>query len=1250
MEATGEIPLWTTTGVVQNVGRLECVILLPCFCVLRAIPDAINIQNSRAANPQITLLPSQPANASGCVGTYYKWDVGSLCKTYPFAIHDPTSSHAPGYTLLSVDFVSSIIHVRSARCHGSWTNSARCIACTDLDSDIEIVENWALQSFGKKSTGRLNHLQLEEKINLKETKLLGLFETSQKRNAEYKNLFDLTAENDVPGLPRLISNSKTLGWGVSKTADMTVKAIKGEYHAKNCTEFNMDLAVLIYELGGGAALYALNKSPFMLPSRHTIADIRRQYSLRITVGDVKISDILDNIEILFGDIECGDYGRVGITLSQDEIAGDGRLCYLEDTDEIAGLCEHATSRLKTFKMGSDLTVVEDVVKAIRADEIHIGKEFSVAAFSRHAPTDYGAKPVLLMPTCKKGSWQSSAEILQKLIWAWKISPFGEAKHDLLQTIASDGDGRRRAALYLVCMHRLLGPDDPLYKFLSELAGLNLYTGICTLLCSKEGMLVNDVIINKTLIAQWLEKLSGYDWSDESIHALLNPKDPQDVPRAVTLLCLIDDLRHLDTAELTPSERNTHRALSLLGEVFHALLEPFINPTLSLSEQVIHLVKFAHLACALFIKNEGDFMSHQLYGDLQCMVKNAIFKIAHSKVLNPALKVFLCLLGDDVLETLFGRSRMIGRHSPNMAVDELRQRFGSALRMDQIFRKYLHLERRARRLKLVRSRDVDHISPAQCTGELTAASCDLLACWLEAVAAAKAILAFYGCDVDFAALFARAGFDLMRPKGGKYPGVSKEVDRSLVDVYTSSEPSNGAKDSPSDAQVANGKILGFDGRAALEAERATAAENTSSTTADSEPDRHSIWIKLTEDGQKLAHKKTVLRTFMDPTFDINDGKSHDRLLRLRQWLFATLVSFNTSTVSLAILQCTGIKIVNTHPITYLEAAPTAEISLPDSRYEITGQILSLVPFVPSSDPTGNISWAWAAQFVAFESAKAKQASPTDAPARMRHLSITVNGRLVLPLLLKDLKQSTLEEILNVQVLNEENSDLQKTWVFSNAQLDEMTATLRGRVQDDEVRLKIPVYGPVKEGRYPYEATMTDRKLYQTLQKLSHCLASIKAPAPKDQRRPCNICGKKVAAPDRQNHMGKHILLSLQGVQDPSLLAEVEKNYPCGFCGQTSSPDGCGVGIASGKATSSCSEAYAFQITAASKSSATKPCTNVPIRCSLCTEIHWKYNFPRHLKDKHPSWEVTMPEESRDEFSAKISVTKMRNTDLVLSMQW
>jgi hypothetical protein len=124
------------------------------------------------------------------------------------------------------------------------------------------------------------------------------------------------------------------------------------------------------------------------------------------------------------------------------VTGD-YLCYLEDTDEIGGLCEHATLQLKTFKIGDDLTCAEEAVKAVRAGDIHVRKEFSVAATARHAPDDYGAKPVPLMPTCKKGSWQSSTEILQKLVQAWKLSPFGEAKHGPLKGIASDGDGRRR---------------------------------------------------------------------------------------------------------------------------------------------------------------------------------------------------------------------------------------------------------------------------------------------------------------------------------------------------------------------------------------------------------------------------------------------------------------------------------------------------------------------------------------------------------------------------------------------------------------------------------------------------------------------------------------------------------------------------------------------------------------------------------------------------------------------------------------
>lgn len=191
-------------------------------------------------------------------------------------------------------------------------------------------------------------------------------------------------------------------------------------------------------------------------------------------------------------------------------------------------------------------------------------------------------------------------------------------------------------------------------------------------------------VNKLLIALWPEKLTTFDWSDSSIHTLLNPKDPQDVPRAVQLLSRVADLRNLDAANFSPSERVIHDALSLLGEALYSLLQPFINRNLSLSEQLIHLAKSAHIMCALYLKHGTPFMPNQLYGDLQRMAKNAVFYVAKTQELDPDLRVFVCLLGDDVLETLFGRIRMIGGHSPNVDILEMRNRVRSALNLDDIF--------------------------------------------------------------------------------------------------------------------------------------------------------------------------------------------------------------------------------------------------------------------------------------------------------------------------------------------------------------------------------------------------------------------------------------------------------------------------------------------------------------------------------------------------------------------------------------
>jgi hypothetical protein len=68
----------------------------------------------------------------------------------------------------------------------------------------------------------------------------------------------------------------------------------------------------------------------------------------------------------------------------------------------------------------------------------------------------------------------------------------------------------------------------------------------------------------------------------------------------------------------------------------------------------------------------------------------------------------------------------------------------------------------------------------------------------------------------------------------------------------------------------------------------------------------------------------------------------------------------------------------------------------------------------------------------------------------------------------------------------------------------------------------------------------------------------------------------------------------------------------------------MGIRNGKLDSECPSAYSFMITSAGHFRDTRPCTNIPIKCPLdCNQIHWKYNFETHLRERHPQWRQILP---------------------------
>ncbi|KAJ7814355.1 hypothetical protein B0H14DRAFT_2211196, partial [Mycena olivaceomarginata] len=163
-----------------------------------------------------------------CTGVTFSWNINWILDSYPFSIHRPGLRINPGYNLLSVDVVASVIRVRSKRCSGSYSGHATCCSsCLNLGPSVNVVRGWAREFPGKKSpTRRLSHDQLERKLNalskslqkerLRTNNTRKSLIRAHKRVENYRALVHVISTNDVPGLPRLLATARKEGWSTSK--------------------------------------------------------------------------------------------------------------------------------------------------------------------------------------------------------------------------------------------------------------------------------------------------------------------------------------------------------------------------------------------------------------------------------------------------------------------------------------------------------------------------------------------------------------------------------------------------------------------------------------------------------------------------------------------------------------------------------------------------------------------------------------------------------------------------------------------------------------------------------------------------------------------------------------------------------------------------------------------------------------------------------------------------------------------------
>ncbi|KAG9106143.1 hypothetical protein FRC07_008953, partial [Ceratobasidium sp. 392] len=193
--------------------------------------------------------------------------------------------------------------------------------------------------------------------------------------------------------------------------------------------------------------------------------------------------------------------------------------------------------------------------------------------------------------------------------------------------------------------------------------------------------------------------------------------------------------------------------------------------MSLTEQITSLSKCGHLLYALYRIDDTRFLPGQLVYDIQASIKNAIFCVAKTQLIDRDLPFYLLQTGTDRLENQFGTYRTM-TSDRNGDVLQLCKRAASAQHIDKIYSDHPSWNQAPYRLSLNGKSGIDHTNPSSWTGDVIVGHVDLYASWSAGQSQAAAALRHAKVPFEFnpAILAAESpDIDLMRPSG-RYPGI------------------------------------------------------------------------------------------------------------------------------------------------------------------------------------------------------------------------------------------------------------------------------------------------------------------------------------------------------------------------------------------------------------------------------------------------------------------------------------------------
>ncbi|CAE6517396.1 unnamed protein product [Rhizoctonia solani] len=745
-------------------------------------------------------------NPLACQGAEVKTSV-PIWANYPWHLHDP-SFNLPKpllFTICSQNRTGDAIRIRSHFCVGVVPDLqyGSCNPCIEAADSREVksiikraetetpVNGLNLKYYSHKQVCTLvEGLQETLKkyrlhgieVNRKAARLLG-------KLTDHKQLMFALAEVDDIAVSRIVQVALRQGCGPNAIVERLKNAQEGLYRCEKYSEKQIDIALLSLRLGGPRLLYALHKS-LSLPSISTVNRHAERAYMRPSIATPTKDEVMANIKSMCGHAKSVVplTGLRGFSVLIDEIALEERIRYSTPEDALVGFARETISPEQVQNMtGRPISHLFALKRLLDSGECQLATEATVVAIAPFGPTNYTPMVIAMSGTCKTETVDGQLSLLKTVYQAYNESPHGAAALGPIWSFATDGDARRRLALYRLCMTHTLSPPSPLYLELYRLDLMNLACGennvthdgdfkheekrFASALRSSVGVAVNGTHIPASFVKHTLRLVPTL--TPDRLESLFDNSDRQSVPKAHTLLKGIYDASQLPDIRKQPGLKS----FVLLGELLHAFYAPHTTPSMSLSQQVVSLAKCAFMLFALYRLDGPRFITSQLYYDIQASIKNIIFCIAKTQLLDPMRPFYIIHTGDDCLENLFGIYRTTSTNR-NPDLYQLSDRASNAQEVDNILAKYPNYDRKPYRLSVEGMSGVDHLNPASWTGDVCVANVNLWASWSAGRDKAAVALRQAGIKLNFDPKSLRDSaegltVDLMRP-WGHYVGVNESI--------------------------------------------------------------------------------------------------------------------------------------------------------------------------------------------------------------------------------------------------------------------------------------------------------------------------------------------------------------------------------------------------------------------------------------------------------------------------------------------